>query len=60
MRLHRGSAVLHCVMFEVLFLFLFFGGDLEYGLYNRVGKCFNHLMSQDKNLFHKNSVIFTE
>ena len=61
MRLHCGPAVLHCVMFKVVFFWGWgVGENLEYGLYNRAGKSFNHLMSHGKNLFHKTSVIFTE
>ena len=66
MRLHHGPAVvLHCVIFAVVFVFFGGGGggggrrDLEYGLHNRAEKCFNHRMSQGKNLLHK-LYIFTE
>ena len=34
MRLHHCPAVLHCVVFEIDYLF--WRGDLKYGLYTRV------------------------
>ena len=48
MRLHDGPAVLHCVMFAVVF-FCFEGG-LEYGLHDRAERC-NHHMFQGKICF---------
>ena len=63
MRLHHGSAVLHYVMFAVVFLFCFFffwgggGGALEYSLHSRAEKCFNHQMFQGKNLLHASSAF---
>ena len=56
MRLHHGSAILHCVMCAVV-VFFFGGGGLEYGLHSRAEKCFNHQMFQGKNLLHTNSVF---
>ena len=54
MRLHHGPAVLHCVMFAVVFVL---EGGLEHGLDNRAEKCFDHQMSQGKNLLHTNTVF---
>ena len=61
MRLHHDPAVLHFVMFEVVFVLEGDGGGggggLEYGLHNRAEKSFDHQMSHGKSLPHTNSVF---
>ena len=57
-RLHDGLAVLHCVMFAVVFFVLKEGG-LQYGLHNRAERC-NHRMSQGKICFTQTVFLESE